>query len=741
MLQPSLAVSGLLLALLASEAIAQAYTWKNVHTGASGGWIGNVIFNTKQKGLAYLRTDIGGAYKLDSSTDTWTPLLDFADAARSNYWGCESIATDPVDPNNLYIAVGLYTNSMDGKTGSILVSRDQGASFTAVSLPFKVGGNMPGRGAGERLMIDPNNNKVLYFGARSGHGLWRSTDAGLTWGRVTSFPATGTYAQNPSDTSGYNSDPLGVGWIVFDTTSSVTTAGTSRIFVGVLSIGSPSIWMSNNAGVTWSAVAGQSTTYLPHHGVLSPAEKSLYISYVDASGPFDGGHGTLAKYNVATGVWTNITPAQAVADNRYGFGGLTIDPQRPGTVMAASLDQGYPDAQIWRSLDGGHSWTTIYSYSYPAPSYELLVARSYDWDLSTAPWIKSFTTSTRQVGWGIEGLQIDPFDSNHLLWGTGLTLYGTHNLLQWDADHSIKVSSLSVGVEETAVLGLVSPPVGPHLVSAVGDIGGWAHTHMDVAPSKLHLPLFGTVTDIDYAGSQPTHLVRIGNSAGQIAVSTDSAATWTLYAHAPSSLSGGCVAYSARGTSIVWTTRWGSYVAKDSGAFVGVNGLPAGAIVEADKSNDAYFYASLAGKVYSSWDGGASFSYVSSLGSSTRSNGIAVNNLGRAGELYISTNQGIWHSTNYGQSVVQLSGGLTQAWGIAVGAPRVSGGTPSVFAAGIVNGVTGLFRTSNNGASWTQINDAAHGFATVSAVVLAGDPRIYKRVYVGTNGRGIFYGS
>jgi hypothetical protein len=52
------------------------------------------------------------------------------------------------------------------------------------------------------------------------------------------------------------------------------------------------------------------------------------------------------------------------------------------------------------------------------------------------------------VGWGIEGLQIDPFDSNHLLWGTGLTLYGTHNLLQWDTVHSIQVSSLSVGVEE-----------------------------------------------------------------------------------------------------------------------------------------------------------------------------------------------------------------------------------------------------------------------------------------------------
>lgn len=61
---------------------------------------------------------------------------------------------------------------------------------------------MPGRGAGERLVIDPNNNNVLYLGARSGNGLWKSSDAGLTWKKVTTLTATGTFAQDPSDSSG-----------------------------------------------------------------------------------------------------------------------------------------------------------------------------------------------------------------------------------------------------------------------------------------------------------------------------------------------------------------------------------------------------------------------------------------------------------------------------------------------------------------------------------------------------------
>jgi len=34
-----------------------------------------------------------------------------------------------------------------------------------------------------------------------------------------------------------------------------------------------------------SAVTGQNTTYIPHKGVLSPAEKVLYVTYSDGAGP------------------------------------------------------------------------------------------------------------------------------------------------------------------------------------------------------------------------------------------------------------------------------------------------------------------------------------------------------------------------------------------------------------------------------------------------------------------------
>lgn len=195
---------------LVSAISSQTYTWKNVKIGGGGGFVPGIIFNPTEKGLAYARTDIGGAYKLNSD-DTWTPLLDFADDSRWGYWGVDALATDPVDTKRLYLATGMYTNSWDPNNGNILISTDHGSTFTASALPFKVGGNMPGRGMGEvslhtldydyfsfirflqRLAIDPNSNGILYFGARSGHGLWKSTNYGSTWAQVTAFPSVGSY--------------------------------------------------------------------------------------------------------------------------------------------------------------------------------------------------------------------------------------------------------------------------------------------------------------------------------------------------------------------------------------------------------------------------------------------------------------------------------------------------------------------------------------------------------------------
>jgi len=66
------------------QANAAGYTWSNVYTGGGGGYIPNIIFNPSQQNLIYARTDIGGAYKWNSTTNLWVPLMDWVTWANWN---------------------------------------------------------------------------------------------------------------------------------------------------------------------------------------------------------------------------------------------------------------------------------------------------------------------------------------------------------------------------------------------------------------------------------------------------------------------------------------------------------------------------------------------------------------------------------------------------------------------------------------------------------------------------------
>lgn len=107
----------------------QSYTWKNVKIGGGGGFVPSIVFNPSQKGLAYARTDIGGAYKLNAD-DSWTPLLDFVGNNNWNYWGVDALATDPVDPTRLYLVSLTFPEIQKFLTNTVLF-RQRGCTRTA----------------------------------------------------------------------------------------------------------------------------------------------------------------------------------------------------------------------------------------------------------------------------------------------------------------------------------------------------------------------------------------------------------------------------------------------------------------------------------------------------------------------------------------------------------------------------------------------------------------------------------
>jgi hypothetical protein len=76
---------------------------------------------------------------------------------------------------------------------------------------------------------------------------------------------------------------------------------------------------------------------------------------------------------------------------------------------------------------------------------------------------------------------------------------------------------------------------------------------------------------------------------------------------------------------------------------------------------------------------------------------------------------------------------------LAFGAPAPGGDYPMLFAIGMRGNTRAIWRSDDAGGSWMRINGEAHEYGRRFRAI-AGDPRVYGRVYVGTDGRGIIYG-
>ncbi|SPO04764.1 probable Xyloglucanase [Cephalotrichum gorgonifer] len=718
-------------------ASAHAADWTNVRIGGGGGFVPGISFHPTEAGLAYARTDIGGLYRLNGD-DSWTPITDsLADSENWNTWGVDAMALDPQDPEKIYAAVGMYTNSWDPNNGRIIRSSDRGETWDATELPFKVGGNMPGRGMGERLAVDPQNSSVLLFGARSGKGLYRSDDGGVTFSAVESFTGVGTYIPNPSDVGGYNGDIQGLAFVTFDSTSDLVGGASGRIFVGTADNETASVYVSEDAGATWAPLEGQPDRYFPHKCKLEPTEKALYITYADGTGPYDGTSGAVWRYDIAGAKWTDITP-DIGEDLFYGFGGLALDAKNPGTLMVASLNSWWPDAQIFRSTDSGATWTTAWEWvAYPDMKLR------YSTTTPRAPWVNEnfVSVDSKKLGWMIEALEIDPLDSDHWLYGTGLTVFGGRDLTGWEAG-KVNIESLADGIEEFAVLALASVPGGSELLAAVGDDSGFTFAtkgDLDTSPKTAWSnPMFTSSTGVDFAGNSPAKVVRVGNMAGspQVATSSDGGATWAAVSSAGNVHFGGRVAYSADADTIVWSSGSSGVLRSAAGAaFEAVSAVPSGAPVASDKKENGYFYAGSEALLVSS-DGGATWAEGGALAGASKIQDIVAHPV-VAGEIYVSTDVGVFRSTDFGATLEALGAGVTNTHRISLGVG--SGDSWLLYAFGTGAAGPRLYTTGDLGASWTDVQGDSQGFGAIDANPLVGSANEPGVVYVGTNGRGVFY--
>lgn len=187
---------------------------------------------------------------------------------------------------------------------------------------------------------------VMYVAVATG-GVWKTTNAGLTWAPVsdsTGVGSVGAVAVAPSN-----------GDVVWMGSGESNNMRSSSWGVGV--------FKSTDGGKTWSK------PMLPksqHTGRIVIDPRDPDVVYVATMGPLwaPGGERGVFKTTDGGATWTNTKSLS----EHTGFIDLVMDPANPDVLYAASYQRerrayGFlpsgPESGIWKTTDAGKSWTRL----------------------------------------------------------------------------------------------------------------------------------------------------------------------------------------------------------------------------------------------------------------------------------------------------------------------------------------------------------------------------------------------
>lgn len=716
------------------------YAWRPLAIGG-GGFVTGIVAGTRDGApVLYARTDVGGAYRWDADAGIWQQLL-LAGSLADDYltssdYSVASIATAPSDPNVVVVAVGNDDNRSDSETGPpegrVLWSTDSGQTWTSGPQRWRFSGNQGHRTAREQLAIDPQDPRRAFFGTQR-DGLWQTDDAGATWSRVPDDQVPDGVSDAPDqDQTGVSS----VSWVPTD------TGGAAVIVVGVTGDG---VYASAD-GTTWRQVVELADADIPSSA--TQAGDDLVVSTATT----DGSPARLIRLtDVSAGDVAAIGVEEITPPSTASIWIIAAAPDDP-TRMALT-DDAVRDGHFWTSADGGASWT----------SHEIAI------DAPATPWLEatdldSYMSSGR--------LLFDPIDSGRLWFAEGMGVWRTDD----PTAAEVVWTSETLGIEEVVVSDIVVPPGGSPLVT-VADRQGFLFPGTDQLPDRTLIDeRFASGTSIDVSGGHPERLAWVGAQSNldpfsaepRGATSADGGLTWTEMRSMEPEMYGGEVAVSATDPdTIVWlpSQRGG---AAAGGLFVSGNGGSSwdqvalddeSFVLErnfwwfgrrslaADRVGPEFYLLGNDERVRASSDGGRTWTPTRhappcSVSTDCHVFGQLQAEPERAGHLWASTGTaGLHRTTDAGETRWLRVGSFAETRAFGFGAPVGESSEPAVYvhATPEAGGRFGIWRSTDGGRHWKLLTEDPGGLGAQVNVV-AGDPDVPGRVYVGFAGNGVVYG-
>ncbi len=307
----------------------------------TGGRISDIEIDPENADTYYIGAASGGIFKTENRGASWQPIFD-----DQEYLSIGDIEISATNPDKIYVGTG-EPNAGGGSLAydgnGIFKSTDAGLTWESKGLP-----NI---GSVGKIVVDPTNDEILYVGAMgplfrkdSNRGIYKSTNGGNTWDHILSV----TDSTGVIDMAIHPTNPN----IVYAATWERVRTTNYRVYGGETS----RIYRTVDAGVTWNELTVGLPTLPSQKGRISidiseSNPEVLYALYADRNGAifdvFKTTNGGDSWVSLGGDGLTNV-------GFHWWFGGIFIDPTDENTLYNVGF-------VIDKSTDGGMTWGPSFS--------------------------------------------------------------------------------------------------------------------------------------------------------------------------------------------------------------------------------------------------------------------------------------------------------------------------------------------------------------------------------------------